>query len=281
MTRKEKRKAAKPEGWYSKAARDARRVVWLAGAPERERRKFVRVQALRIAAKRKKELQRMIAGLASAAGASVDRIARTAKRRDEEAKAVAKNKRKPPKRVETSKVEGAYGHGADRVERVVDPVASMAARRQLSPRELGAAQRYRKAFDAIRASVKGTLDPDRLGGTEASGRTPSAHLLEAAQDLKQVSDILGVVLRVVVEEIVGLGRTIEETADTMCGEGRRKATQRDRDFIGRSLREALKALADRWYPSRSRVVAYRAPGSKPIDTASDREHFRSIDRPKG
>lgn len=172
-------------------------------------------------------------------------------------------------KLDKSKAENPYGHGIDTVHRVVDTITNMTRRNQLTERQARAAQRYRLSFDTITASMRGTLGKDGVGGGSI-GKTPSRPELEAAHDLNAAADLLGVFLRVVVEEIVGIGRTIGEAADELVAHGR-KATARDRDFIARSLGQALDILADKWWPQSTRnpMRSFRSDGAKPVDMQAD------------
>jgi soluble cytochrome b562 len=193
------------------------------------------------------------------------------------AKKQAKQRPKKRKgRLYRSKAENPYGNGFDRVGRVVDTISAMTRRGQLSERQARAAQRYRDAFDTITASLRGTLGKDGVMAGNGTGKTPSRPEMEAAADLNAAADLLGVLMRVILEEVVGIGRTIEDTASVLCAHGRR-ANRADRDFIGRSLREALDIMADKWWPQGRRnkggvgglgYLSFMADGARPHDTGA-------------
>lgn len=153
--------------------------------------------------------------------------------------------------------------GFDRVERVVDTIATMRKRHQINDHQQKAADRIREATDIIGSSgLNGTLGQDNTGSGVGIGRLPALDALWAADVLAEVKITLGLIDGAVVAHVVGVGRSIEETALRVLGHSDKAC----REETGKRLRRALTTLADAWFPRSlgSRIRGFRGEDAKPI-----------------
>lgn len=169
--------------------------------------------------------------------------------------------------------------GFDRVPRVLDSITAMHRRRQLTDRQYAEAVRYRTAHDALLATMKGTLDPDKVGGSSSVARTPGAPLLDAGAVLRETHAMLGQIDSIIVAAIVGEGLSVDDVARRLYGgDGK----ERDAFVVGRRLRDALDLMADSrsgaHRPGRARITAYLEEGARP--TVPDGPARRLIPRPE-
>lgn len=162
---------------------------------------------------------------------------------------------KPAQRTERVRVASPYGHGIDRVDRVVDTLAVMTKRRQLTEPQYHAGLRYRSCYEIIYGQLGGASDFDRARGRGLPGSPPPLTYMQASETVSLVKQVLyprdyAVVHRVCVE-----GLTIEECAERLFGSTDRAA----REEAGRHLREGLRELAERWYPEKhnAKIRAFR------------------------
>lgn len=166
-----------------------------------------------------------------------------------------------------TQVHSPYSHGLDRVERIVDTVDALFRRRQIDQNQMRAAGTYRDAFDALTASIGGSLDLDRIRGGGSPGAPPAPAALLAADVLAEARRLLGKMDHDIVELVCGRGYNIEQTAErVLSASGLKKSlSERDVDHIGRRLREALLALAEEWFPvsRRSSIRGHIEDGAKP------------------
>ncbi|SHF04763.1 hypothetical protein SAMN02745157_1513 [Kaistia soli DSM 19436] len=158
--------------------------------------------------------------------------------RKSEAKAKPKAKTRAEMRpMRSAKVESPYGLGHDRVQRVVDAVTAMHARRQIDDRQLRAAEVYRAAYDVAASAGGGTMG-ERSGG--ATRTTLSEAKIAAGETLNDAARLLGVEDGRIVRLVVGEGHSIAEVA----GSG---APEIARRVAGERLRKGLDTLADAWH----------------------------------
>ena len=138
----------------------------------------------------------------------------------------------------------------DRVQRVLDSVLQLRRSGQISAAQYDAAERYRTAYEAVRAGMGGVMDPDRVGGGSSSGKIPQAAELAAADILSDASLALSRVGgTVIVEMVVGQGWTIADVTRSLFSE---QPTEANRKHVGAFLRLSLTTLADRWFSMASR-----------------------------
>lgn len=146
--------------------------------------------------------------------------------------------------------------------RTVPSVNRLKGKNKLDARQANAAEEYRDAYEAIRISLGGVMDFDRVRGG-GGAVAPAEAALVAGEKLRKVKAIVGQRGILIVEHIVCQGRTVEECARIMYGYQDGQATaSRDVNYVGRALREALKEIADAWYPlkndNRVRPVGWSA-----------------------
>lgn len=135
----------------------------------------------------------------------------------------------------------------DHVTRVLDTILLLRRTGRISLAEYEAAERYRDAYDAVRATGC-AIDPTKSGRGSPVSRIPAPAALLAAETLTRATRALerhG--SPVVVEMIVGQGYTIEEAAGSLFGrDGDGKPSRQSREAVGVFLRRSLAVLADLW-----------------------------------
>lgn len=124
-----------------------------------------------------------------------------------------------------------------------------------------AADRVRRAHETLHGAVGGAMDFDRVRGRGASPMGPHETYLQAAETMGEIKRVLYPLDHRVVELVVCHGMTIEKAAEIIR---RRTPTRSDKEDIGRSLRQGLAQLADRWFGSsqknaRSEIESWRDP----------------------
>lgn len=167
-------------------------------------------------------------------------------------------------------VHSPFNHGIDRVDRVVDTVDVMFRRRQLDAQQKRAADTYRDAFDALTASMGGSMDFDRVRGGSSPGAPPAPTALLAADTVAQAHKILGAMDSAIIEMIVGRGYSIEQCAARTTAGVKKAPSDRDTEYVGKRLRDALTTLADEWHPvggRRSPMRSFIEDGAKPVSSA--------------
>jgi len=151
--------------------------------------------------------------------------------------------------------KGKRALAADPVERVghitrtVPASSRLKGKNKLDARQALAADEYRDAYEAVRASMGGVMDFDRPRGGSSSPPSPAEAVLIASQKLRAAQALVGLRAILIIEHIVCQGRGIEECARIMYGyvEGQPTAC-RDVNYVGRALREALNEIANVWHP---------------------------------
>ena len=151
---------------------------------------------------------------------------------------------KPKQQTVPAVVPSPYGNGVDRVERVIEPIEAMHRKGQLDTRQVDAAERFRRAHEAMAGRLRCALD-DAAGSGQQHGRSG----YDAVSDILDAHYVLGILDYRIVLLVAYEGRTIRE----ISAMGDVKATARDVDMLGRRLREGLGALADHWLPIRSKI----------------------------
>lgn len=173
-------------------------------------------------------------------------------------------------RVSSPTVRGAV----EQVQRVVNSIDHLRARRQIGEREYLAALTYRDAYDIVHGTVGGAMDPDKVHGAGSPGSPgsppPPAWLYASDKLLSAEQNLYRVDLRIV-EMVVGQGRSLLETAALVYGvsEGGRPS-RNDLDRTSDRLKVGLGELAAVWHPGEFKEVerkparsVWRAPGAKP------------------
>jgi hypothetical protein len=178
-----------------------------------------------------------------------------AKNRKPKAK-TAKTPERPSARRKTEKVASPWNNGFDKVERVVDTINAMKARRQIDDNQYNAADRYRTAYQACHGSVKSALDTSSHTSSPAGPRiAPPPHMLRYAESLREAKQQLGSPNYLIVAYICGEGASVNDTARLMYGAGPNgKAKQDDIKHVGRLLRESLITLSVFWFGGDRRRV---------------------------
>ncbi len=136
--------------------------------------------------------------------------------------------------------------------RTVPSVNRLKGKNKLDARQANAADEYRDAYEAIRLSLGGAMDFDRVRGG-GGPVAPAEAALIAGEKLRKVKAVVGQRAILIVEHIVCHGRTVEECARIMYGYQDGQATgSRDVNYVGRALREALSEIANAWHPIQKR-----------------------------
>lgn len=139
----------------------------------------------------------------------------------------------------------------DHVHRVLDPILALFRSGRISRAQYDAAERYRSAFDAVRAGAR-SVDLTRIGGGSTGSRTPAPATFDAALRLREATRVLDAVpvppggqvsVAVVVEMIAGQGWSVESAAAAIHGAGADgRASGRNRTMVANMLRAGLDAL---------------------------------------
>ena len=131
----------------------------------------------------------------------------------------------------------------DRVRRVVDTLLQLHRSRQINDAQYAAADRYRTAYEAVRAGMGGAGDYERARGGAPGSRSITPAAARGADDLADASKALRACgAEVLVEMIVGQGWTAEQAARAIFA----RATRRDREHVTAFLRAGLSALVELW-----------------------------------
>lgn len=235
------------ERWYQSARRAAaaasraeRKGDAQAAAGHRKRE----ARALRLAKKQEQIVQKYtpIASMADRAARVAELGTGLKKAWDKDRAISAKRNQRAKRKPETTRV-------------APDPILMLTRTGHLDQGQIAAARRYREAWEACHGSLRGTLDPDRVGGG-GGARSPSPRELEGAELVNRAWAILGENDSHVVHLVVGEGFTILETADRVY---HGKSTRRQQEWVGVRLREALSVLAK----GLKRKPAVTAPGEAP------------------
>ena len=159
-----------------------------------------------------------------------------------------------------------FNHGIDRPERILDTVEIMFKRRQMDARQKEAADTYRRAFDTVGASVGGAMDFDKVRGA-TPGAPPGPPAMMAAELLRRARAMLGELDSLIVELIVGAGYAVDQA--TVLALGKTAPSERDCEYVGKRLRDALTRLADVWSPvsKGSKIRGEIADGARPVACA--------------
>lgn len=160
-------------------------------------------------------------------------------------------------------VASPYNHGIDRPERVMDTIEVMFRRRMIDGRQKEAADKYRGAFDALTQSMGGSMDMEKARGGGTPGAPPCPASLVAADIIDEAAKELGPADHTIVEMVCGSGYSVEETAAATLDKA--GLSERDHEYTGRRLRDALTRLANMWSPTSkgSRIRGHIADGAKP------------------
>lgn len=199
------------------------------------------------------------------------------------AKKIKKKKRtktaKEERQTRSETVEGGYGLGFDKTERVmiVDPVHSMFRQGKLVERQYNAARKFRDAFEYI-PSIASGMNPDKTRGGSGIDRSPTVKKIEAAEILAEARRVLGQRDYLVIQLVVGECRPISMTTLMIYGEMPSKTAAKNcRDHIGRRLQDGLTTMADAWFgrqPARrirsTPIDAFNRPTSLIKDGGLDR-----------
>jgi hypothetical protein len=168
-----------------------------------------------------------------------------------------------------SNVASPYNHGIDRVDRVIDTIDAMFARRQIDGQQKRAADTYRDAFDVVvGAGLGGAMDFDRVRGGGSPGAPPGPAAMVAAQTLDDAKKTLGTMDSAIVELVVGRGYSIEQAAARVLSSTatKKSLSVRDTEFVGKRMRDALSALAEHWHPvsRKTHIRSFMEEGAKPV-----------------
>lgn len=154
----------------------------------------------------------------------------------------------------------------ERVERTIETIEAMRWRKQIDAHQFRAAERVRNAHLVLHGSPGGAMDFTRTRGGGKPGAPPPLTHLEAAETLRTLRTGLYREDYPVVRLVVIEGHTIEQAADMIVGS---KASRTQREAAGRSLRAALRRLADLWWgaegddASSDEIRIFREPGARP------------------
>lgn len=145
---------------------------------------------------------------------------------------------------ETERTAMQTGDGLHEVERVVSSLDHMYRAGQIDPREYQAGCTYRTSAELLFSGYRCALDQEARGGGGMA--SPTMAQVEAAGRIVEASRLLGMLDGCVVALVAGEGLTIREAADRMLRGA--KASEVEAKAVGGRLRQALRVLADAWYP---------------------------------
>ena len=168
-------------------------------------------------------------------------------------------------RIKVQTIEGGFGNGFDRTERVIvmDTVTAMFRRRQLTIRQFETAEYFRRAFE-FSGGVPSSMNGKRRGGSQPHTRMPAQSQLWAASVLNDTARILGELDGRIFRMIAGEGFSVEKTTAIICGAIHIEAEQR---LIGRRFRDGLNRMAREWLgPERFVAMkSFAAEGARPTE----------------
>jgi hypothetical protein len=131
--------------------------------------------------------------------------------------------------------------------RVVAAIHMLRGRNKLDIRQSMAAETYRDAFETVHRNLGNSMDFSGVGGSHIGVRHQQAVAL-AAERLKTARNLVGSSGIAIIEHIVCRGHSQEDCARLVFGgDETQKPSDRDVNYAGRRLREALSELADLWH----------------------------------
>jgi hypothetical protein len=143
--------------------------------------------------------------------------------------------------------------------RVVAAIHMLRGRNKLDVRQSMAAETYRDAFETVHRSLGNAMDFSGVGGSHVGVRHQEAVAL-AAERLKIARNLVGSSGIAIIEHIICRGHSQEDCARLVFGgDETQKPSDRDVNYAGRRLRDALSELADEWHPRarQPRMQGYR------------------------
>lgn len=153
------------------------------------------------------------------------------------------------------------------VQRVIDTLASMLRRRQLTAREYEAADRIRTAHAKVFGSMGGAMDFERARGSSSPGGFGESYR-QAAEYLSDIKRFLYPKDYPVVYHVCCLGYSIEQTAQRLPRiferDGTGRVTRASREEAGRRLKAGLEAAADLWWPEKASMTAKDGAEIRPM-----------------
>lgn len=121
-----------------------------------------------------------------------------------------------------------------------DPLAAMLTRGDIDRAQFEAGRKWQRYYEKAEIGGARGLDTTKTkvdGGTIYDPIADS--ILKAISQLSEAKKILGQEGEMIIRDICGLGRTIQEAANI-----RNFRTRREREYLGRRLRECLETLAE-------------------------------------
>lgn len=144
--------------------------------------------------------------------------------------------------------------------RVVAAMHMLRGRNKLDVRQSMAAETYRDAYETVHRSLGNAMDFNGVGGSHVGVRHQEFVAL-AAERLTIARNLVGASGIAIIEHIVCNGHSQEDCARLVFGgDETQKPSDRDVNYAGRRLREALSELAEEWYP---RARQLRMQGYRP------------------
>ncbi len=143
--------------------------------------------------------------------------------------------------------------------RVLSSVHLLKGRNKLDVRQSMAAETYRDAFETVHRGLGNMMDFSSVGGSQIGVRHQESVAL-AAERLKRARNLVGASGIAIIEHIVCRGHSQEDCARLLFGgDETQKPSDRDVNYAGRRLRDALSELADEWHPRarQPRMQGYR------------------------
>lgn len=146
------------------------------------------------------------------------------------------------------------------VERRLDILAVMRKRRQIDARQRQAGDTWDAAYQAMMRGIPSALDMSRGGSGIGHSPAPSETALWGAQVMADAARILGLMDDALLHKVLGEGFSLEQAAAVFYGvTASGKASRSHCELTGQRFRDALRLLADQWYPVRkARIVASSA-----------------------
>lgn len=136
------------------------------------------------------------------------------------------------------------------ISRTRPALSRLSGRNKLNAQQAQAAETYRNAFETIMSPLGGTMNFDRpRNGRGATSRCPPEAALMASDVLKRAREHIGVRATAVVEQIVCVGRSVEQCTRLIYGYADDETmSHRDLKHVGRVLHDALTDLGELWHP---------------------------------
>lgn len=163
----------------------------------------------------------------------------------------------------------------ERLQRTVDTLFNMVARKQIDDRQYRAAERLRNAHMVVYGSVLSAMDMDRVRVATGPAQSVPPPWMNAAQSIREAKLKLYAFDHEVVLWVAVVGLKIEECVGKLGKSPRLEGlnTRSMREEVGRALRNGLSELADLWGERESedyrRLRSHMEADAKPTGSDAD------------